>query len=456
MNKIINFCIFAALSYSEMKRRTFSPGGIHPPQLKSTAGSRIIAVDAPVSIVLPLGQHIGRGAISVVGKGDRVEAGQPVAVAGPDGVSAAVHTPFSGRVSAIGQKRDSRGLPVESVSIDVEPGQSVADVDRPLADVGPVGLGDVVKAASDAGIVGLGGAAFPTAFKIGGCEGLAIDAVVINGAECEPVLTCDDAMMRVHPDEIVAGARLIKSAVGATRVIIGVELNKPEAIFRLQEASAAHGDVSVVGLQTKYPQGGERQLVQAVTGRYIAQGCLPMTVGVVVQNVSTARALYRAMAFGEPLVNRIVTVAGEAIGRPGNYLVPIGMSVAELLGQAGADLDRIDKLVAGGPMMGRVIEYIDGPVTKSMSAVLALSGNDAFRRRVEPCVRCGRCVDVCPNVLEPYLIATYGRLGRVDDAAEAGALMCMECGSCSYVCPSSRPITDMIRVAKYLIRKSRK
>lgn len=211
-----------------------------------------------------------------------------------------------------------------------------------------VGLGDVVKAASDAGIVGLGGAAFPTAFKIGGCNGLAIDTVVINGAECEPVLTCDDAMMRVHPDEIVAGTRLIKSAVGATRVIIGVELNKPEAIFRLQEASAAHGDVSVVGLQTKYPQGGERQLVQAVTGRYIAQGCLPMTVGVVVQNVSTARALYRAMAFGEPLVNRIVTVAGEAIGRPGNYLVPIGMSVAELLGQAGADLDRIDKLVAGG------------------------------------------------------------------------------------------------------------
>ena len=332
----------------------------------------------------------------------------------------------------------------------------MADVDRTLADVGPVGLGDVVKAASDAGIVGLGGAAFPTAFKIGGCNGLAIDTVVINGAECEPVLTCDDAMMRVHPDEIVAGTRLIKSAVGATRVIIGVELNKPEAIFRLQEASAAHGDVSVVGLQTKYPQGGERQLVQAVTGRYIAQGCLPMTVGVVVQNVSTARALYRAMAFGEPLVNRIVTVAGEAIGRPGNYLVPIGMSVAELLGQAGADLDRIDKLVAGGPMMGRVIEYIDGPVTKSMSAVLALSGNDAFRHRVEPCVRCGRCVDVCPNVLEPYLIATYGRLGRVDDAAEAGALMCMECGSCSYVCPSSRPITDMIRVAKYLIRKSRK
>lgn len=265
-----------------------------------------------------------------------------------DGVSAAVHTPFSGRVSAIGQKRDSRGLPVESVSIDVEPGQSVADVDRPLADVGPVGLGDVVKVASDAGIVGLGGAAFPTAFKIGGCEGLAIDTVVINGAECEPVLTCDDAMMRVHPDEIVAGARLIKSAVGATRVIIGVELNKPEAIFRLQEASAAHGDVSVVGLQTKYPQGGERQIVQAVTGRYIAQGCLPMAAGVVVQNVSTARALYRAMAFGEPLANRIVTVAGEAIGRPGNYLVPIGMSVAELLWQAGADIDRIDKLVAGG------------------------------------------------------------------------------------------------------------
>lgn len=439
-----------------MKRRTFSSGGIHPPQLKSTAGSSIIPVDAPASIVLPLGQHIGRRACAVVAKGDRVEAGQPVAVADAGGVSATVHTPFAGRVSAVGERRDSSGVPVESVSIDVDPGQSVADVDRPLVDVDLAGLDDVVRAASDAGIVGLGGAAFPMAFKLGGCKGHEIDTVVINGAECEPVLTCDDALMRAHPAEIVAGSRLIKMAVGAGRVAIGVECNKPEAICRLREASAAYDDVSVVELQTKYPQGGERQLVQAVTGRNAKQGCLPLTVGVVVQNVSTVCALYRAMAFGEPLFSRIVTVAGDAIARPADYLVPIGMSISELLRQAGADLDRIDKLVAGGPMMGRAIEYIDAPVTKSMSAVLALSGRDAFRRKVEPCVRCGRCVDVCPNALEPYLIATCGKLGMVDDAAQAGAMMCMECGSCSYVCPSARPITDMIRVAKYLIRKSRK
>lgn len=439
-----------------MKVYTFSPGGIHPPQQKNTAGTPVIPVSTPDTIVLPLDQHIGRTAEPVVSRGETVGAGQLIARVA-DGISAAIHTPLSGTVTEIGMKRNYSGIPVRSVTIRVEEGQSVEDVGMPMADIGHATAVEIVAAASAAGLVGLGGAAFPTAFKIHVPEDNAIDTVVINGAECEPVLTCDDALMCGHPGEVVAGARLVMKATGAKKAIIGVEDNKPEAIARLREAAAPYaGSVTVAVLKAKYPQGGERQLVQALTGRIITPGKLPMSVGVVVQNVATARALYRAVAFGEPLTKRIVTVAGAGIARPADYLVPVGMSISALLQQAGADMERIDKLVAGGPMMGHAIETVDAPVTKALSAVVAFSGQEAYRRSMDPCVRCGRCVDVCPNALEPYLIATCGKLGRVDDAARAGAMMCMECGSCSYVCPSSRPITDMIRVAKYLIRKSLK
>lgn len=436
---------------------TFKIGGVHPPQHKDTAGKPIVRIALPRSVTLLLSQHIGAPAEPVVSVGDAVVRGQLIAEAA-GAVSAPVHTPISGKVTRIAEVKNSAGLPAKAVTIEADEENHVADEnllkESPDERKCAVTAEEIREIAGKCGIVGLGGATFPSRIKLSPPKDSAIDTIVINGAECEPYLTCDDALMREFAQEIVRGAEYIMKACGAERVLIGIEDNKPEAIAAMTVA-CGEGKVQVVALRTKYPQGGEKQLVQALTGRTIGSGCLPASVGVVVHNVATARALYRAVKFGEPVMERIITVAGD-VARPGNYLVPVGTRISSVIDMAGGIREDEVKVILGGPMMGRVAENLDAPTVKGLSGIIVLSGALARRHAPEPCIRCGECVTVCPMGLSPYLISTLSRLGRTDEAAAHGIADCMECGCCSYVCPASRPILDFIRVGKQKLAADRK
>ncbi|MDE5688111.1 MAG: electron transport complex subunit RsxC [Paramuribaculum sp.] len=437
--------------------RTFRIGGVHPPQHKDTAGRPIVRMALPRSVTLLVGQHIGAPAELIVAVGDAVVRGQLVAEAA-GAVSAPVHTPISGKVTRIALVKNSAGMPAKAVVVEADEENHVADEnglqESPDDRDSAVTAEEIREIAGKCGVVGLGGATFPSRIKLSPPKDSAIDTIVINGAECEPYLTCDDALMREYSQEIVRGSEYMMRACGAERVLIGIEDNKPEAIAAMADACGSSG-VQVAVLRTKYPQGGEKQLVQALTGRTIGSGCLPASVGVVVHNVATARALYRAVKFGEPVMERIITVAGD-VARPGNYLVPVGTRISSVIDMAGGIREDEVKVILGGPMMGRVAENLDAPTVKGLSGIIVLSGAQARRHAPEPCIRCGECVNVCPMGLSPYLMSTLSRLGRTDDAAAHGIADCMECGCCSYVCPASRPILDFIRVGKQKLAADRK
>lgn len=437
---------------------TFKTGGVHPPQHKDTAGKPIVRMALPRSVSLLLSQHIGAPAEPVVAAGDAVVRGQLIAEAA-GAVSAPVHTPISGKVVRIAEVKNSAGMPAKAVIIEADEEDHIADEntlkESPQEMDQEVTPEKIREIAGECGLVGLGGATFPSRIKLSPPKDTKIDCVVINGAECEPYLTCDDALMRSQSDEIIAGVGLMMRASGASRALIGIEDNKPEAIASMTAACAGSEGIEVVALKTKYPQGGEKQLVQALTGRTIGSGCLPASVGVIVHNVATAHALYRAVKFGEPVMERIITVAGD-VARPGNYLVPVGTRISSVIDLAGGIREDEVKVILGGPMMGRVAENLDAPTVKGLSGIIVLGGAQARRHTPEPCIRCGECVAVCPMGLSPYLISTLSRLGRTDDAAAQGIADCMECGCCSYVCPASRPILDFIRVGKQKLAADRK
>lgn len=437
---------------------TFKTGGVHPPQHKDTAGKPIVRMALPRSVTLLLSQHIGAPAEPVVAAGDAVVRGQLIAEAA-GAVSAPIHTPISGKVVRIAEVKNSAGMPAKAVIIEAEEDDHIADENRlkesPQEMDREVTPEKIREIAGECGIVGLGGATFPSRIKLSPPKDMTIDTIVINGAECEPYLTCDDALMRTQSDEIIAGVGLMMRASGASRALIGIEDNKPEAIASMAAACAGEEGMDVVALKTKYPQGGEKQLVQALTGRTIGSSCLPASVGVIVHNVATARALYRAVKFGEPVMERIITVAGD-VARPGNYLVPVGTRISSVIDLAGGIREDEVKVILGGPMMGRVAENLDAPTVKGLSGIIVLGGAQARRHAPEPCIRCGECVTVCPMGLSPYLISTLSRLGRTDDAAAQGIADCMECGCCSYVCPASRSILDFIRVGKQKLAADRK
>lgn len=420
--------------------KTFRKGGIHPHENKLTAGKPVEELALPAEVTLLTGQHIGAPAKPIVKKGDEVMRGQMVAEPGGF-VSAAVHSPVHGIVTAITTVKDSRGLPVEAITIKT-------DAENPRQSVEFTPCADAAEAARRAGIVGLGGATFPAPVKLTPPKDCKIDTLVINGAECEPYLTCDDALMRLHADEIIAGAGAIMDSLGISRCLIGIEANKPEAISRMKDCAAKDPRVEIVELRPRYPQGGEKQLIEALTGRRVPAGALPAAVGVIVQNVATVRAIHRAVAIGEPLMERIVTVSGRNVERPGNYLVAFGTPLSALAEAAGGVPDGTTAVIAGGPMMGKALASLDSFTTKGLSGLLMLPDSELPRREPEPCIRCARCVSVCPMGLEPYLLSTYARLGMTEDAVAAHVTDCIECGSCSYVCPSSRPLIDYIRLGK--------
>ncbi|MDE6178770.1 MAG: electron transport complex subunit RsxC [Duncaniella sp.] len=429
-----------------MKLHTFKIGGVHPAENKIAAGKAIENLPLPAEVVLPVAQHIGAPAKALVKKGDKVVRGQMVAEAGGF-VSAPVHTPISGTVVKVDIARTPQNMPVEAIYIKSDEADREADAKaiaeaKPLSDaeVEKLGAKEIIDIIKNAGIVGLGGATFPTHVKLSPPPGSKAEVVIINAAECEPCLSCDDQLMREEAADIVKGVRLLMKAAGVDRGVIAIENNKPEAIETMTRAAASVPGLEVMTMKVKYPQGGEKQLIEAVTGREVPSGGLPIATGAIVQNVATAYAVYRAVYLGEPILDRVLTIHDGDTGR--NLRVPMGTMLSSIA--TGTDYE---KIIIGGPMMGRTASTLNTPMIKGTSGIL-LDSRYAHRRPVEPCIRCAKCSEVCPMGLEPFLISTLSRLKEYDEAEEQKIANCIECGSCSYICPSSRPILDFIRVGK--------
>lgn len=430
-----------------MKKRTFA-NGVHPPDAKEHTHERpITALPAGKTLVVPLSQHTGAPAEPLVRKGERVLFGQKIAEA-RGLISSAVHAPAAGTVSAVEHRLSPLGVPVAAVVIENDGSEERHPTAVPLhADPADYSPAEVLAAAREGGIVGLGGAAFPTAVKLAPPREYAVDTLLVNAAECEPWLACDYRLLLEKTAEIVAAAGIVARTVGARRVWFGIETNKPQALQAVESALKGRGEMQVAALATKYPQGGEKMLVKAVLGREVPAGGLPFHVGVVVQNVGTLHALWRMLAEGTPLVERVLTVAGDAVPAPANYSVRIGTSFREVLAAAGAPEEGEYSLLMGGPMMGIAQWTRDVPVVKAASGILLLRGNGRPLREY-PCIRCNRCVGHCPMKLVPTRLAALIRVGDIATAREWGLADCMECGSCAYLCPAAIPLVHWLRFGK--------
>ena len=443
-----------------MKQKTFKIGGIHPPEHKD-ASLEIVWAPLPRRVVVPLSQHIGAPARAVVGKGDHVDRMQLVAEC-PGFVSACIHAPISGTVKSIEPLPMPGGMPQTCIVIEASEEDHTTDTRaredfrRTLSagntprvrDIEALSAADLRSILRDAGIVGLGGAAFPSHVKYTFKPECPPEVLLINACECEPYLRCDDALMNAFPALVIDGISLLMRATGAPQAVIGIEENKTAAAEALQACIPAESGIRIQILKTKYPQGGEKQLIEAVTGRRVASGALPSSVGAIVANVATAFAAMTATAFGRPLLERVITITGEGIpaDERRNYMVALGTALAEL------PIPTADtKIIIGGPMMGRTAVDLRGPVVKGTSGVTVLP--PLRRPEPEPCLRCGACVRACPMGLEPYILSRFGKLRMWDEARERAVGDCLECGACSFSCPSGRPLLDYIRLAKQRSRK---
>lgn len=426
-----------------MKAKTFR-GGVYPPEFKDmTAGRPVETLPAPGSVTIPMVQHLGASCKPMVNRGDIVAFGQVVGDSDAF-VSAPIHATVSGKVSSVSETRlpDGRRVPAVVLESDGEdrPHESIGEG---AADPEALGAEEIREIVRRAGIVGMGGAAFPSHVKYTPPEGCEIETVILNGCECEPFVTGDHRMMLEEADDVVFGLHAIVRACGARRGIIGVEENKPDAIEALREAVSGE-PFEVVVLHSKYVQGAEKQLITAVMGREVPAGGLPAHLGVIVNNVSTAAAVARAVRDGRPMVDRVVTVSGDVIREPKNLRVRLGTPIARLLEACGGFSEDPARLVMGGPMMGHAVYDMDIPVVKATSGVLALSSTVASEYEEGPCIRCGRCVRSCPSFLLPLYLEAYPD----DTALDFNPLDCIECGSCSYICPSNRHLLQRIRLAK--------
>jgi electron transport complex protein RnfC len=429
--------------------RTFKIGGIHPPDSKLSASSPIEVLPLPEVAYIPVGQHIGAPATPIVAKGDKIKVGQLIAKASGF-VSANIHSSVSGTVIGIENMVDVSGYPRPTIAIAVEGDEWDESIDRTTTLVEDIQLSsrEIIKRVADMGIVGMGGAAFPTHIKLMVPDGKKVDVLIINGAECEPYLTADDRLMVEHGREILVGVKLLMKALNVDRAIIGIENNKPEAIGNLSMLCKYHSGISVLPLKVKYPQGGEKQLVKAAINREIPSGGLPFDVGAVVQNVATAFAIYEAVQKKKPLIDRVVTVTGEPISRPSNFLVRIGTPIGQLLEAAGGLVEGDVKVISGGPMMGKALPTVMSPVTKGTSGVLVIKEGMAMRPAVSECIRCAKCVSVCPMGLEPFLLNKLSVRNMYPELEGNRVTDCIECGSCAYTCPAGIPLLDYIRYGK--------
>lgn len=429
--------------------RTFRIGGIHPPENKLSAGKKITALDAPKQVIIPLSQHIGAPAQAVVKKGDLVKVGTLIAKAGGF-VSANIHSSVSGTVNKIDNTIDASGYKRPAIFIDVDGDDWESTIDRTETLIKNCDLSskEIVDKIAAAGIVGLGGATFPTQVKLMPPPGSKAEVVIINAVECEPYLTSDHELMLEKGEEILVGVSLLMKAVDVKKAVIGIENNKPDAISHLQKLATAYSGIEIMPLKVQYPQGGEKQLIDAVIRKQVKSGALPISAGAVVQNVGTAFAVYEAVQKNKPLFERVVTVTGKAVTYPSNFKVRIGTSIQTLIDAAGGIPENTGKIIGGGPMMGKALISAEVPVTKGSSGILLLSREESMRKPMHDCIRCAKCVDVCPMGLNPAFLMKY-TVFKNWDAAEANNIQdCIECGSCSYTCPANRPLLDQIRLGK--------
>ena len=430
--------------------KTFRIGGVHPHDNKEfSAHKAITAVPLPAKAIIPLVQHIGAPAKPVVQKGDAVKVGQLLAEAGGF-VSAPIHSPVSGKVTKIDTAIDAWGMKMQAIYIDVEGDEWLPEIDRTdiLVPYTNLEAKDIIEKIKNAGIVGLGGACFPTHVKLMPPPGKKAEVLIVNGVECEPYLTCDHQLMMERGEQILVGIELVMKALGINKAIIGIENNKPDAIAHMQQLTAGNKSVTVQPLKLRYPQGGEKQLIDACIGRQVPSGALPIEVGAVVDNVATLFAVYEAVMKNKPLISRVMTVTGKDVKNPGNYEVRFGTPLADVLEMAGGVPESTGKVIGGGPMMGRAMQNLDMPCNKRMSGALLMTKEESVRVEPSPCIRCGKCVSACPMGLEPYLLAKLSAAQNWEKMEELSIMDCIDCGCCLFTCPSHRPLLDYIRLGK--------
>lgn len=436
--------------------KTFRIGGIHPEENKITAENATNIAPLPKQAIFPLSQHIGAPAKPVVKKGDHVKVGTLIAEAGGF-VSAPIYSSVSGTVFKVDTAVDASGYRKPAIIINVEGDEWEETIDRSSTlellenhqELTPEEITNRIKLA---GVTGMGGAGFPTFIKLMPPPGTKAECVILNGVECEPYITADYRLMMEHADEILVGLKLLMTAAKVDRGYIGIEENKPEAIALLQHKAEKEKNIEIIPLKQKYPQGGEKQLVDAVISRQVpAPPEIPVNVGAIVQNVATAFAVYEAVMKHKPLIERYTTVTGKELAKPGNFIVRLGTPACLLIDACGGLPVSENKVLSGGPMMGKALISLDAPIVKGSNSITILSGREARRHKPGPCLRCAKCVDVCPMGLEPYLLATASSLKIWDKAEEEMITSCIECGSCQFTCPAYRPLLDNIRIGKQTV-----
>ncbi len=435
--------------------KTFK-GGAHPPENKHhTEGKAIDNFPVPEKVIIPLQQHIGSPAEILVEKGDTVQTGQIVAKA-TKFVSVPVHATISGTVTAIDKHPHPLGTDMLSVIIEGNGNDSWMNTIKQNPDYLDLPVDKMKNRIQKAGIAGMGGAAFPTHVKLSPPPEKPIEILILNGVECEPYLTADHRLMLENPDEILNGLRILMKILNAKRAIIGIEKNKLDAIRLFQKKIKSRKKISVLPLKVKYPQGAEKQLIRAATGREIPSGGLPMDVGCLVQNVGTAFAIYEAVSSNKPLIERVITVAGPGVKEPRNLRVRIGTPFKSLIEYCGGYSNSAVKLINGGPMMG-IAQYSDDvPVIKGTSGILVLDSKTAFHRDEHPCIRCARCIDTCPMHLVPTELASLVKHEKYDQAARIGLYDCIECGTCGFVCPANIQLVHYIKLGKAILHEKQK
>jgi len=434
--------------------KTFPTGGVHPPENKLTANAAIQYLPVPENVAIPFSQHIGAPATPVINKGDHVKTGQLIASA-KGYVSSNIHSSVSGTVTKIDTVQETSGYKQPAVFINVDGDEWIETIDRSPEIIQEVKLSseEIVKRCVESGIVGLGGATFPSHVKLTIPSGRKCEVLIINGIECEPYLTSDHRLMLERGEEVLVGTTILMKALKVDRAMVGIESNKPDALSHLSKLATDYKGITVHGLKVKYPQGAEKQLIKALTNREVPSGRLPLDVGTVVHNVGTAFAVYEAVQKNKPLFERVVTVTGKSLKHPGNFFVRTGTPLSRLIEAAGGLPDDTGKIISGGPMMGKAVNTTDVPVVKGMSGVVLLPRDESVRMEIKPCIRCAKCVSVCPLSLEPYLLMTLSERSLFERAEKERITDCMECGSCSFICPAGRPLLDYIRLGKSTVLK---
>ena len=429
---------------------TFKMGGVHPEENKISTQAVIEQMPLPKQVVVLMNQHLGAPATPVVAKGDKVKVGQLIGEAQAF-MCANVHSPVNGTVTKIDVCKDAFGLAKPAIYIDVEGDEWMEDIDR-TPDIKrecTLEPKEIVDKLKEKGIVCLGGATFPAHIKYNVPEGKKAEYLIINAAECEPYLTSDHRVMLEHAEEVCIGVSILRKALGVPNAYIGIERNKPDAIAKMTETARQFKGIIVMPLKVKYPQGAEKQLINAITGRRVPSGKLPIDVGCVVSNLGTSFAVYEAIQKNKPLIENILTVTGKKLPSQHNYQVRIGISYNDIISHALGQLpETTGKVISGGTMMGKAMCNLDAPTTKGASSVLVMDEGEARRNPETNCIRCGKCMHACPMGLEPYLFSQFVKNGRYEEAGKHNILDCIECGCCFFSCPANKPLTDEIRLGK--------